>query len=61
MSRHVLEQLPVESYEKTIILQDRAKEGKCHDTTTTAMFIHHIQVLQLCIQNFTHLSPVMFS
>ncbi|KAH8967860.1 hypothetical protein BDL97_03G099000 [Sphagnum fallax] len=43
MSRHVLEQLPVQSYEKTIILQDRAKEGQCHDTTTTAMFIHHIQ------------------
>lgn len=44
LSRQVLETLPLEQYHKTIILADQDKDLATHSTTTTAMFIRHIQV-----------------
>lgn len=44
LSRQVLETLPLEQYHKTIILADQDKDLSSHPTTTTAMFVRHIQV-----------------
>lgn len=49
LSRKVLESLPVENYQKAIILADQKKGSSTHSATTTAMFIRHIQVL--CTRN----------
>jgi len=44
LSRQVLETLPLEQYHKTIILADQDKDLSSHPTTTTAMFVRHIQI-----------------
>ena len=54
LSRQVLETLPLEQYHKTIILADQDKDLSSHPTTTTAMFVRHIQVpLLIQILNLT--------
>lgn len=50
----MLEALPLEQYHKTIILADQDKDLSTHPTTTTAMFVRHIQVpLLIQILNLT--------
>jgi hypothetical protein len=40
----VLEKLPLEQYQKSIILSDLGEGTSTHFATTTAMLIRHIQV-----------------
>ncbi|KAG0559672.1 hypothetical protein KC19_10G122100 [Ceratodon purpureus] len=44
LSMKVLEKLPLEQYDKSIILSDQNHATSSHSSTTTAMYIRHIQV-----------------